>query len=100
MLYVSCAILGLNLLILFTIFGMAVTIRNHSGLEKTNIFKKGFTLVLVLYQTFLSMPVFDVLIRSLVSASEDNIALAFKITTYLISSLGILTLALIMLYIA
>ena len=96
----SCAILGLNLIILFTIFGMAVTIKNHSGLEKTNIFKKAFTLIIVLYQTFLSMPVYDVLVRSLVSASEDGIALAFKFSTYLISSLGILTLALIMLYIA
>jgi hypothetical protein len=57
-------------------------------------------LILVLYQTFLSMPVYDVLVRSLVSASEVGVPLAFKFSTYLISSLGILTLALIMLYIA
>ena len=97
--YSSCGILGFNSLILLVIFAMAISIKNHSGLEKTNIFKKGFTMILVSLQTFLSMLIFDVLIRTLVSAGETDVPQAFKISSYLICSLAIISLAVIMLYI-
>jgi hypothetical protein len=56
---------------------MALVIKNHAGLEKSNIFKKAFTLIIVMYQTFLSTLIFDVLIRTLVSASEPTTPIAF-----------------------
>jgi hypothetical protein len=69
--------MGLNLLILTVLFVMALVIKNHAGLEKSNIFKKAFTLIIVMYQTFLSTLIFDVLIRTLVSASEPTTPIAF-----------------------
>jgi hypothetical protein len=56
---------------------MAMSMKDHSGLEKQNLLKKGFTLILVCLQTFLSMILFDILIRTLVSANEPNISLVF-----------------------
>jgi hypothetical protein len=70
LLYVSGGILALNTVILSVLLIMALVIKNHDGLEKTNIFKRLLTLILVAFQTFLNMPLFDVLVRTMISASQ------------------------------
>lgn len=47
---------------------MALVIKNHSGLEKNSWYKKVICLFLIALQTFLNMPIYDVVIRTLVSS--------------------------------
>jgi hypothetical protein len=57
---------------------MAVSIMNHSGLEKGALYKQFLCIYLVCMQTFLSMPVFDVVIRTLVSSmTASNVTSTF-----------------------
>lgn len=66
--YVTLAILGVTLSVILGLLGMAVSIKNHSGLEKGALYKQVLCIYLVCMQTFLSMPLFDVVIRTLVSS--------------------------------
>ncbi len=76
--YGTIIILGISLFVLIIIVAMALTLKNHSGLEKGNVGKKAICLLLVSLQTFLNMPVFDVVIRTLVSSmTASNISGTF-----------------------
>ena len=76
--YGTIIILGISLFVLIVIVAMALTLKNHSGLEKGNIGKKAICLLLVSLQTFLNMPVFDVVIRTLVSSmTASNVSETF-----------------------
>jgi hypothetical protein len=67
LLYATIVIMTLCILIVAILVTMALMIKNHSGLEKQNIIKKGTCLVMVALQTFLNMPLFDVVIRTLIA---------------------------------
>jgi hypothetical protein len=99
--YGTIAILGISLLVLFILSMMALTTKTHFGLEKSSWYKKGICFYMVCLQTFLNMPVFDVVIRTLVSSmTASNVTETFKITSYLICSLTLVVLSILMLYIA
>jgi len=76
--YGTIVILGLSVFLLSVIVALALTLKNHSGLEKGNIGKKAICLLLVCLQTFLSMPVFDVVVRTLASSMiASNVSATF-----------------------
>ena len=76
--YGTVVILGVTILVILALLGMALSIKNHSGLEKGALYKKVLCIFLVCMQTFLSMPVFDVVIRTLVSSmTSTNVTAAF-----------------------
>jgi hypothetical protein len=60
----------MSVLIIFFIALISILIKNHEGLEKSNIFKKGLSLLLVMLQTFLFMPLFDLIVRTIFSADR------------------------------
>jgi hypothetical protein len=77
-LYGTVAILGVTLVVILALLGMAISIKNHSGLEKGALYKQVLCIYLVCMQTFLSMPVFDVVIRTLVSSmTASNVSGTF-----------------------
>jgi hypothetical protein len=77
-LYGTIVILAVTLLVILALLGMAVSIMNHSGLEKGALYKQFLCIYLVCMQTFLSMPVFDVVIRTLVSSmTASNVTSTF-----------------------
>lgn len=76
--YGTVAILGVTLVVILALLGMAISIKNHSGLEKGALYKQVLCIYLVCMQTFLSMPVFDVVIRTLVSSmTASNVSGTF-----------------------
>lgn len=76
--YGTVVILGFTLVVILALLGMAVSIKNHSGLEKGALYKQVLCIYLVCMQTFLSMPVFDVVIRTLVSSmTASNVSGTF-----------------------
>jgi hypothetical protein len=77
-LYGTIVILAVTLLVILALLGMAVSIKNHSGLEKGALYKQVLCIYLVCMQTFLSMPIFDVVIRTLVSSmTASNVTSTF-----------------------
>jgi hypothetical protein len=46
---------------------MALRIKNHVGLENPTLIKKSVCLVLLSVTTFLHMPMFDVIVRTIVA---------------------------------
>jgi hypothetical protein len=77
-LYGTVVILGVTLVVILALLGMAISIKNHSGLEKGALYKQVLCIYLVCMQTFLSMPVFDVVIRTLVSSmTASNVSGTF-----------------------
>ena len=78
LLYGTIVILGITTLIMLVLVSMALTIQNHSGLEKSSLYKKAICFYLVCLQAFLNMPLFDVVIRTLVSSmTASNISQTF-----------------------
>jgi multisubunit Na+/H+ antiporter MnhB subunit len=57
------AILGISTLILCYILYKILKLKNHVGLEKLSLFKKGLCAILVMFQTFLFMPALDIVLR-------------------------------------
>ena len=96
LLAITIGILGVSVLILMTIVIMAMFIKNHVGLEKPDYMKKGFCLLLVIIQTFLHMPLFDIMIRTLFAFQNTDLTLA--IVRYVICAFAIIFFALLMLY--
>ena len=92
------AILMLCLFILLVVMIMAIVIKNHANLDRQSLFKKAFSLLLVSLLTFLHMPLFDVIIRTIVAAQADNSNLTIQIIRYAVSGITIITFASIMLF--
>ena len=72
LLMLTIAVLGLSVAILLVVLIMAIVIKNHANLERSHFLKKAFSLVLVSILTFLHMPLFDILVRTIVSAQADD----------------------------
>ena len=72
LLYATIVIMILCIIIVAILVAMAIMIKNHSGLEKQSVIKKGTCLVLVGMQTFLNMPMFDVVVRTLIATQNAN----------------------------
>jgi hypothetical protein len=72
LLMLTIAILCLCLLIILVVFIMSIVIKNHANLERSSFLKKAFTLLLVSLLSFLHMPLFDVLVRTIFSAQADD----------------------------
>lgn len=98
LLMLTIAILVLCLFILSVAMIMSIMIKNHANLEKQNFFKKAFSLLLVSLLTFLHMPLFDVIIRTIVAAQADNSNLTIQILSYVVSGITIILFASIMFF--
>ncbi len=72
LLMLTIAVLGLSVGILLVVLIMTIVIKNHANLERSHFLKKAFSLVLVSILTFLHMPLFDILVRTIVSAQADD----------------------------
>lgn len=72
LLMLTIALLCLCVLIILVVLIMAMVIKNHANLERPHFLKKAFTLLLVSLLTFLHMPLFDVLVRTIFSAQADD----------------------------
>jgi hypothetical protein len=72
LLYATIVIMILCIIIVAILVAMAIMIKNHSGLEKQSVIKKVTCLVLVGMQTFLNMPMFDVVVRTLIATQNAN----------------------------
>ena len=94
----TIAILMLCLFILLVVMIMAIVIKNHANLDRQSLPKKAFSLLLVSLLTFLHMPLFDVIIRTIVAAQADNSNLTIQIIRYVVSGITIITFASIMLF--
>lgn len=74
LIYLTVAILALCALIMLIILVMGMVIKNHANLEKSSFLKKVFTFVLVALLTFLHMPLFDVIIRTIMATYLETSA--------------------------
>ncbi len=63
----TIVILALSLLTVMGAMAMALRIKNHVGLENPTLIKKSVCLVLLSVTTFLHMPMFDVIVRTIVA---------------------------------
>lgn len=67
---ISILVLSISVFILALIVLIAFLIKNHEGLEKPNIFKKALCFFMVCLQTFLFMPLFDLIVRTIFAADD------------------------------
>lgn len=94
----TIGILGVLTLIMMVILIMGMLIKNHTGLEKQNIFKRAFCFLLVSFLTFLHMPLFDVIIRTMIATYEETSEISILIIRYSICGLAILMFMIFMLF--
>ena len=73
----SIAILAFSVLTVIVTMGMALRIENHVGLEDSSSVKKSICLFLLAIMTFLHMPLFDVLVRTIV-ATQGSIDMSIS----------------------
>jgi hypothetical protein len=98
MIFTIC-LLALSTGILMIAMGMALMIKNHEGLEKPSFLKKALCFFLVCLLTFLHMPLFDVIIRTIVSTYQDPLHdLAMQASRYIVSALAILAYASLLIF--
>lgn len=96
--YFTICILGITTFSLLTILLMSMLIKNHADLDKSSIFKKCFTFILVTIQSFLHMPIFDIIVRTVVSTFENKYSIEIVIIRYLICAVTLITLGILILY--
>jgi hypothetical protein len=94
----TVAIVGSLLFILMILLIMGTMIKNHANLEKQSIMKKGFTLLLVSFLTFLHMPLFDVIIRTIIATFEGTTEISLLIIRYSICALAVILFVLFMIF--
>lgn len=51
---------------------MSMVVKNHADLDKSHFLKKCLCLILVTVQSFLHMPLFDLIVRNIVATFENN----------------------------
>jgi hypothetical protein len=95
----TVGVLAGSLFVLGVFFGVAATTKNHQNLEKGHFMKRAFCFFLVALMTFLHMPLFDVIVRTIVSTYVDTHSqLSIIIIKYVVSGLAILAFSLIMVF--
>lgn len=94
----TIAIMGISVFIFMIVFIMALVIKNHQDLEKPNILKKAFCLFLVAMLTFMHMPLFDLIIRTIISINEGGTALTVQIFRYAVCGLAIFFFSVLMIF--
>lgn len=95
----TVAILGVSLLLILLFMVLAATTKNSSNLEKGHFLKRALCFFLVTLMTFLHMPLFDIIVRTIVSTYVDETSqLSIIIIKYVVSGLAILVFSIIMVY--
>lgn len=94
---ITGCILGVCIIILFSIILRTIQVENHVGLEKVNLVRKWICFILVCFQTFLFMPALDVIVRTIFTESDDpNIT---DVARYILGAVTLVFLAVLMIYI-
>ena len=95
----TIVILALSVLTVMVAMIMALRIENHVGLENPSIVKKSICFVLLSITTFLHMPLFDVIVRTIVATQgATDMSLSSQLINYVISAFGIIAFAALMLF--
>jgi hypothetical protein len=84
--------------VLMYILILCTLIKNHAGLEKSEFIKRSFCLLLVSILTFLHMPLFDIIIRTMVATYYEINVLSILITRYSICGLTLILFSLFMVF--
>jgi len=96
---VTGVILAICVLVLLSIAIRCFTLVNHVGLEKASLIHRWLCYLLVAFQTFLFMPVLDIIIRTMFTQNVSADAEVSEISRYIIGTAALLFLAILMAYI-
>lgn len=94
---ITGCVLALCLVLITSILIKCIFTKNHVGLEKVTFYKKTLSLILVSFQTFLFMPVLDVVIRTIFTTGLDSTFSPFS--RYLLGACTLLLLSIVMFYV-
>ncbi len=83
---------------ILVVFLMAMTTKNHVELDRVTFIKRAMCLLLVMFQTFLFMPMLDIIARTTLSIDVDS-TIINPIYRYVFGSGAALTVAIVMMYV-
>lgn len=83
---------------ILVVFIMALTTKNHVELDRVTFVKRVMCLLLVMFQTFLFMPMLDIIGRTILSLDVDSTVIN-PIYRYVFGSCSAVTVAIVMMYV-
>lgn len=94
----TIGILACLVFVLMYVLILCTVIKNHAGLEKQDFIKRGMSFLLVSILTFLHMPLFDIIIRTLIASYYEISVLSILITRYSICGLTLILFSFFMVF--
>jgi hypothetical protein len=91
-------ILSVSAVMILVVFIMALTTKNHVELDRVTFVKRVMCLLLVMFQTFLFMPMLDIIGRTILSLDVDSTVIN-PIYRYVFGSCSALTVSIVMMYV-
>ena len=91
-------IMSVSAVMILVVFIMALTTKNHVELDRVTFVKRVMCLLLVMFQTFLFMPMLDIIGRTILSHDVDS-SIINPIYRYVFGSCSAATVALVMMYV-
>jgi hypothetical protein len=91
-------IMSVSAVMILVVFLMALTTKNHVELDRVTFIKRVMCLLLVMFQTFLFMPMLDIIARTTLSNDVDSTIL-HPIYRYVFGSCAALSMAIVMMYV-
>lgn len=91
-------IMSVSAVMVLIVFVMALVTKNHVELDRVTFIKRVMCLLLVMFQTFLFMPMLDIIARTTLSNDVDS-TMINPIYRYVFGSCSAVTVAIVMIYV-